>query len=160
MSDKVRSIGAALSDAPETAALLARVESTRRAAELISPLALSLACGFDPRQGQCELRGGVLLLTVESSAQAAKLRQAVPRFQAALSANGIQVYELRIRVQAVGTPYPRQGRDEPSSSGLPFPPISTQTAERLAVDAARLGGTLGAALRRLASTLDGHSRRG
>jgi hypothetical protein len=160
MSDPVRSIGAALSDAPETAALLARVDAARRAADLISPLALSLACGFDPRQGQCELRDGVLLLTVESSAQAAKLRQAVPRFHAALSANGIQVYEIRLRVQAVGMPYPGQGRDEPSSSAMPFPPISAQTAQRLAREAAQMGGALGAALRRLASTLDRHSRRG
>ncbi len=159
MSDPIRSIGAALADTPETAALLDRVDSARRAANLISPLALALACGFDPRQGQCELRDGVLLLTVETSAQAAKLRQAVPRFHAALSANGIRVYEIRLRVQAGGMPYPGQGREIPSSSVLPFPPVSTATAERLAEDATQIGGSLGAALKRLALTLVGHSRR-
>lgn len=159
MADSARPIGAALSDSPETAALLARVGSAQRAADLIAPLASSLGCGFDPNLGNCELRGGVLLLAVDSAAQAAKLRQAVPRFQAALSANGVQVYEIRLRVQAVDSTYPGQGREQASSSATPFPPVSSQTAGRFAADAARLGGALGAALRRLASALEHHSRR-
>lgn len=160
MAESARPIGAAFADSPETAALLARIGSAQRAADLIAPLAASLGCGFDPKPGNCELRGGVLLLAVDSAAQAAKLRQAVPRFQAALSANGVQVYEIKLRVQAVASHYPGQGRERGSSSGTPFPPVSSQTAEGFAADAARLGGALGAALRRLASALEHHSRRG
>jgi hypothetical protein len=102
--------------APEAAQLLARWETTQRAARCIDPVCCSIASGFDPLlPGRCELRDGVLLLTASSTAQSAKLRQAVPRLLSMLGSRGFQVYEIRVRVEPGMTGYPEQGSTTPSS---------------------------------------------
>jgi hypothetical protein len=106
-----------LRDAPEAALLLARWEATQRAAHCIAPVCRSLASGFDPLvPGRCELRDGVLWLTASSTAQSAKLRQAVPRLVSTLGSEAIRVYEIRIRIEPGITGYPEQGTSTPSSS--------------------------------------------
>lgn len=105
-----------LRDAPEAAQLLARWEATQRAARSIAPECRSLASGFDPLlPGRCESRDGVLWLTAASTAQAAKLRQAIPRLQTALSSEANRVYEIRVRVEPGIRGYPEQGSVAPSS---------------------------------------------
>lgn len=90
--------------------LVARWEAAQRAARCIAPVCSNLAAGFDPLPpGHCELRDGVLWLTVESAAQSAKLRQAVPRLLSVLAADGQRVYEIKTRVQPRGSCYPGDG---------------------------------------------------
>lgn len=116
MSSPVRPVAAALREAPETARLLARVEATQRIALRIAPVCRSLAAGFDPLlPGRCECRETVVWLTASSTAQAAKLRQAVPRMLATLTEEGIRVYEMRVRVEPGITGDPERGRSRPSS---------------------------------------------
>ena len=116
MSNPARPLAAALRDAPEAARLLARVEATQRIARRIAPVCRSLASGFDPLiPGRCEWRDAVLWLTASSTAHAAKLRQATPRLLATLGEEGIQVYEIRVRVEPGITGDPEHGRQAPSS---------------------------------------------
>jgi hypothetical protein len=90
--------------------LLVRWEASQRAARCIAPSCSSLAAGFDPMAaGCCELRDGVLWLTVGSASQSAKLRQAVPRLLSVLGAAGLKVYEIKTRVQPSGSSYPASG---------------------------------------------------
>lgn len=116
MSSPVRPVADALREAPETARLLARVDATQRIAHRIAPVCRSLAAGFDPLlPGRCEWRDTVVWLTASSTAQAAKLRQAVPRMLATLTEEGIRVYEMRVRVEPGITGDPERGRSPPSS---------------------------------------------
>jgi hypothetical protein len=108
--DPARPIAAALRDSPEAASLIARWEATQRAAQCIAPVCRSLASGFDPLvPGRCELRDAVLWLNPTSTAQAAKLRQAMPTLLSCLRSEGVQVYEIKFRVQPVVTPTPDRG---------------------------------------------------
>jgi len=104
--------------------------------------------------GRCELRDGVLWIAVDSAAESAKLRQATPRLLAALSTHGLQVYEIKTRVQAGGTSYPGQGREEASSTRQPFAAVTDRGVSAVEHAAEELpDSALGRALRRLATTL-------
>ena len=161
MPESARQLFATLRDSPEASSLLDRIELARRAGRLLAPLAESLSTGFDPTlPGRCELREDILRLTVDSPAQAAKLRQAAPRFLAALRSQGIQVYEMRTRVQPVDTCYPGQGTVPPSTPGEGFPPVGPETADAVAAAALSIhNGMLASALERLGLTLKRHGRR-
>jgi len=155
MSSAARAIAEALRESPGAAALLARLEAAQAVSRLLAPLTRSIAPGLDLlAPGRCELRDGVVWIAVESAAESAKLRQATPRLLAALSTHGVQVYEIKTRVQAGGTSYPGQGRDEASSGGLPFAAVTDHGVSAVANAAQELpDSALAQALRRLAATL-------
>lgn len=156
MSSPARPVAAALVDAPGAASLLARVEASQAAGRVLAPLVRALVPGLDLLPaGRCELRDAVLLITVDSAAEASKLRQAAPRLLAALASNGQQVYEMKTRVQAGISHYPGQGTAGDSSRGLDYPPVSATgvAAVRQAADQLPDSG-LQRALGRLARTLD------
>jgi hypothetical protein len=160
MTSPARLVGAALRDAPSTATLLARLEASETASRILTPLARTLAPGLDLHTaGRCELRDKVLWLTVESAAEAAKLRQAAPRLLAALTSSGVQVYEMKTRVQAGNTHYPGQGTAGDSSRRPDYPPVSALGATAVRQAADRLpASSLQRALGRLARTLDRRRR--
>ncbi|HQR21343.1 MAG TPA: hypothetical protein PKV98_10765 [Burkholderiaceae bacterium] len=122
---------------------------------MLAPLARSVAPGLDLLvPGRCELRDGVVWIAVESAAESAKLRQATPRMLASLSEHGLQVYEIKTRVQASGTSYPGQGRDEASSRGTPFSEVTNRGVSAVETAALEMpDSALARALRRLATTL-------
>jgi hypothetical protein len=155
MSSAARAVAEALRESPGAAALLARWEAAQAVSRLLAPLTRSIAPGLDLlAPGRCELRDGVVWIAVESAAESAKLRQATPRLLAALSTHGLQVYEIKTRVQAGGTSYPGQGRDEASSRGLPFAAVTDHGVSAVANAAQELpDSALARALRRLAATL-------
>jgi hypothetical protein len=153
--EPARSIGSALRDTPEAAALVVRWEATQRAARCIAPLCHSLAAGFDPLlPGRCELRDAVLWLSPSSTAQAAKLRQAMPRLLSSLHSEAIQVYEIKFRVQAGEMLYPRQGSQVPSSSAEDLPVAGARAVDAVSELALTIGDSpLKSAAKRLADTL-------
>ncbi|MGE5162349.1 MAG: hypothetical protein ACM3O5_12635 [Betaproteobacteria bacterium] len=161
MSSPTRPLSEALRDAPEAARLLARWETSRRIALCIAPVCRSLASGFDPLlPGRCELRDNALLLTASSTAQSAKLRQVTPRLLSTLGGEGIQVYEIRVRVQPGFTGYPEQGSGTPSSedAGWLHPaPSAGETMAKLALTVRE--SPLKHAVARLAATLGRRARR-
>lgn len=150
-----RAIAEALRESPGAAALLARWETSQTISRLLAPVARAVAPGMDLlAPGRCELRDGILWIAVDSAAESAKLRQSTPRLLAALSTHGLQVYEIKTRVQAGGTSYPGQGREEASSTGLPFAPVTDRGVSAVEHAAEELpDSALGRALRRLATTL-------
>jgi hypothetical protein len=160
-SEAPRVLAAALREAPGAASLLDRWTTAQAVARVVAPLARGLAPGLDLADpGRCELRDGVLRVTVGSAAEAAKLRQAEPRFVAALAARGFAVYGMKTRVQAGGSTYPGQGSPTTSSSGEPFTAASAASVAAVqrgagAVHAPALAG----ALARLADTLTRHAAR-
>jgi hypothetical protein len=155
VSDPARPLSDVLRNAPEAARLLARWEATLRAARCISPVCRLLASGFDPLlPGRCELRDGVLWLTASSTAQAAKLRQSTPRLLATLGTEGLQVYEIRVRVEPGITGYPEEGSKPPSSPDAGW----LRPAESAGQEVGKLALTvrespLRSAIERLAATL-------
>lgn len=155
MTESAQPLSRVLRDAPEAARLLARWEASRRAARVIAPVCRSLASGFDPLvPGQAELRDAMLWLTATSTAQAAKLRQATPRLLSALAVEGIQVYEVRVRVQPGATGYPEQGSTPPSSQDagwLKPGPGASEEVDQLARNVRE--SPLKRAVERLAATL-------
>jgi hypothetical protein len=155
MADAARSIAAALRESPETASLIARWEATQRAAQCIAPVCRSLASGFDPLvPGRCELRDAVLWLNPTSTAQSAKLRQAMPTLLLCLRTKGVQVYEIKFRVQAGVMPYPGQGSHVPSSSSDSLPAASVRAIDAVSELALTVGASpLKLAAARLAATL-------
>jgi hypothetical protein len=155
MPDPSRLVADALRDAPGAAALLDRWSAARAIGELLAPLVQPLGTGFDLRApGRCDLRDGVLWITAGSAAEAAKLRQTAPRLISALTARGYQVYEMKTRVQAVGSSYPGQGTREGSSSGEPFAAASETGIRAIETATATLpDSALRTALTRLARTL-------
>jgi hypothetical protein len=161
MSNLAKPLAEALRDAPEAARLLARWEATQRAARCIAPLCQSLAAGFDPLvPGRCEWRDGVLILTAASTAQSAKLRQAIPRLQALLASEANRVYEIRVRVEPGMTVYPEQGSNTPSSlddAWLKPSASASETVGKLALTIKN--GDLKDAVERLAATLRRRARR-
>ncbi len=150
-----RAIAEALRESPGAAALLARWETSQTISRLLAPIARSVAPSMDLlAPGRCELRDGVLWIAVDSAAESAKLRQATPRLLAALSTHGLQVYEIKTRVQAGGTSYPGQGREEASSTGQPFAAVTDRGVSAVEHAAEELpDSALGRALRRLATAL-------
>jgi len=161
VSSPSRPLSEALRDAPEAARLLARWETSQRVARSIAPVCRSGASGFDPLlPGRCELRDNVLLLTASSTAQSAKLRQVTPRLLSTLGGEGIQVYEIRVRVQPGFTGYPEQGSTQPSSKDAAWlqPAASAgETMRKLAL--AVRESPLKHAVERLAATLVKRARR-
>lgn len=159
--DPARPLADALRDSPEAARLLARWETTQRIAHRLVPACRSLASGFDPLvPGRCEWRDGVLWLAASSTAQAAKLRQATPRLLTALDGEGVQVYEIRVRVEAGISGYPEEGTAPPSSRDAAW----LRPAESAGAVLGELALTvrespLKRALERLAATLAKRARR-
>jgi len=154
MSSSARLIAAALRDSPQAASLIARWETTQRAALAIAP-ACRLVAGVDPLEpGVCELRGETLWLNLPSPSHSAKLRQATPRLLSTLAADGFRVYEIKTRVQPAVTSYPGDGRAAPSSPGVPWPPSGEHAAAAVAalVESVR-ESPLREAARKLAATL-------
>ena len=99
-----RTLADALSAAPATATLLARVAASERVAALLA--ALPQVPGFDPSiPGRCELRGKSLVLRVTSPAIAAKLRQSLPSLLGGLQRQGVEVIEIKVQVQPERTGY-------------------------------------------------------
>lgn len=156
MFSLARPVAEALRESP-AAALLARCDTALAAGKLLAPLTREILPGIDLlAPGRCELRDGVFWIAVDSAAEATKLRQAAPRLLAALSAHGTRVYEMKTRLQAVGTSYPGQGTHHPSSLGVPFAPVTdlgVGAVERIAQQLP--DSELQLALRRLAATLRG-----
>jgi hypothetical protein len=104
--------------------------ATRAAVAAIAATVADITPDLDlARPGAADLNGEVLLLNPTTAAQAAKLRQAVPRLLAVLHQEGTKVNEIRLRVQP------------------PNPPASDQvlTEVNLEVDAAQNDRRLAAA---------------
>jgi len=158
MSNPARTVADALREAPGAAGLLARCEAARTIGRVLSPVVQTIAPGIVLTvPGRCELRDGIVWIAVESAAESAKLRQATPRLLAALSAHGLEVYEIKTRVQAGGTSYPGQGMAAPSSPGDPFAPVTDQGVGAVKRAARALPDSpLRRALQRLAMTLSRH----
>jgi hypothetical protein len=161
VSSPAKPLAEVLRNSPEAATLLARWEATQRLARSIAPACRSLASGFDPLvPGRCELRDGVLWLTASSTAQSAKLRQATPRLLSTLGGEGIQVYEIRVRVEPGITGYPEQGSTPPSSQDAAWlRPASSagETVGKLALTFRE--SPLKRAVERLAATLRKRAQR-
>ncbi|MFN7570107.1 MAG: hypothetical protein ACK5TK_01435 [Betaproteobacteria bacterium] len=79
--------------------------------------------------GRADLHGGTLLLNAPTSAAAAKLRQAVPGLLALLHQQGVEVNQIRLRVQPGGS-----AQSDPDVTQISVEP-ETQTEQRR--DAAR-----------------------
>ena len=161
MSSPAKPLADVLRSTPEAARLLARWEATQRAARSIAPVCRSVASGFDPLlPGRCELRVSVLWLTASSTALSAKLRQATPRLLTTLGVEGIQVYEIRIRVEPGITGYPEQGSTPPSSLDTGWLTPGANAGEAMGKLALTVGESpLKAAIERLAATLRKRSKR-
>ncbi len=112
-----KTLAEALAESP-AAALIARCERADLAARLI----LAALDESSTRPGQsptirCEIREHILLIFATSVAQAAKLRQAVPGLLAVLQARGLDLSEIRVRVQPSLSAEPTGGTpDQPSAA--------------------------------------------
>lgn len=103
-----RSLADALTAAPATAALLARVHASERVSAALAKLAPTP--GFNPNQpGRCEIRERTLLLRTTSAAIAAKLRQSLPSMLGGLQRQGFELIEIKVQVQPERTGYPMTG---------------------------------------------------
>jgi hypothetical protein len=89
-----KSLSDALAESP-VAALLARCRESEQAGRLIAGVLSDLG----GQMVNCLIRDGTLLVSVTSTAQAAKLRQAVPRLLLLLREEGFDLNEIRVRVQ-------------------------------------------------------------
>lgn len=156
MASPPRTVSAALRDAPGAASLLARWEASQAVSRVLAPVARSVAPGLDlHKPGCCELREGVLWIAVDSAAESAKLRQAAPRLLAELVSHGMQVYEMKTRVQAGNSTYPGQGTAGASSLGVDYPPVTARGVAAVQEAADHLPtSALQHALKRLATTLN------
>lgn len=115
MSRTQKSLFDALGEASATASLLARVQASERVARVLSRLEVRTP-GFDPlTPGSCELRDRTLHLRAASSAVAAKLRQSLPTMLAALQRQGIDLIEIKVRVQPGSAAYPNEGTQDPAA---------------------------------------------
>jgi hypothetical protein len=156
MASPARLVAATLRDAPGAASLLARWEASQAVSRVLAPLARSVLPSLDlQKPGCCELREGVLWIAVDSAAESAKLRQAAPRMLSEIISHGMQVYEMKTRVQAGNSTYPGQGTVGASSLGIDYPPVTAQgvAAVRDAADQLPISA-LQNALQRLAATLN------
>jgi hypothetical protein len=89
----------ALAETP-VANLVAQCERATRAAQLITATLGDAGFPDGAPSIACQFKEHVLLIFAQSAAQAGKLRQATPRFLTALREQGMNVSEIRIRVQA------------------------------------------------------------
>ena len=94
-----KTLAQALAETP-AAALIDRCDRADQAARLIAA-ALGEATSLTdaPPPLTCQIREHVLLVYVSSVAQAAKLRQALPRLLATVQERGLNLSEIRVRVQ-------------------------------------------------------------
>ncbi|MFN3567146.1 MAG: hypothetical protein ACK4V1_14320 [Burkholderiaceae bacterium] len=106
MTRRAKTLADALDETPAIAQLLSRLHASQSVARIMAAASPPIGGGFDPlRPGACELRGGLLLLTATSSAQAAKLRQECPRLQKLLTQQGLDLNEIKVRIQPAPLPY-------------------------------------------------------
>lgn len=106
MTRRAKTLADALDETPAIAQLLSRVHASQSVGRALAAASPPIGGGFDPlRPGACELRGGLLLLTATSSAQAAKLRQECPRLQKLLTQQGLDLNEIKVRIQPAHLPY-------------------------------------------------------
>ncbi len=125
----------ALAETP-AAALITRCERAELASRLIKAALgeSSIPPGQSPTF-QCQIREHVLLVFASSAAQAAKLRQALPRLLAVIQERGLNLSEIRIRVQPGSMAEPISGgasdRTE-SAQRRPSAAAALQMADRLA----------------------------
>ena len=113
MTRHAKTLADALDETPAIAQLLSRLHASQSVARILAAASPPIGGGFDPlRPGACELRGVLLLLTATSSAQAAKLRQECPRLQKLLTQQGLDLSEIKVRIQPAHLPY----REEASSA--------------------------------------------
>jgi hypothetical protein len=119
MTRDAKTLADALAETPAAAQWLSRLRASQSVARLLAAASPPVGGGFDPlRPGACELRGGLLLLTATSPAQAAKLRQEFPRLQKLLNQQGLELSEIRVRLQPARTSY----REEASAAAqVPAP---------------------------------------
>lgn len=109
MTRRAKTLADALDETPAIAQLRSRLHASQSVARLLAAASPPIGGGFDPlRPGVCELRGRLLFLTATSSAQAAKLRQECPRLQKLLTQQGLDLNEIKVRIQPAHLPY----RDE------------------------------------------------
>lgn len=137
-----KTLAEALAETP-AAALIARCERADLAARLI----LAALDESSTRPGQsptirCEIREHILLIFATSVAQAAKLRQAVPRLLAVLQVRGLNLSEIRIRVQPSLSAEPTGG-----TPGQPSAAANTSQLRPSAAAALRLADDLAVNLR-------------
>lgn len=138
------------------AALLARVAAAEQIAAILAPECARLRLGFDPATpGRFELRETEVQIKVDSAAQAAKLRQAMPRLTQALASQGWGGLALKLKVAPPGAreeetvPQEHGPAREPSASGavavseLAGELASEEPESRLARMLAKLARTLG-----------------
>lgn len=128
----------ALAETP-AAALIARCERADLAARLIlAALGESTTRPGQPPNLRCQIREHALLVFAPSAAQAAKLRQAIPRLLTVLRERGLNVSEIRIRIQPNLSAEPTEGTPDAlsaaanSSQPRPSAAAALQLAERLA----------------------------
>lgn len=109
MTRSAKTLADALAEMPAVAQLVARLQISQSVARILAAASPPIGGGFDPlRPGVCELRGGLLVLTAVSPAQAAKLRQEFPRMQKLLERQGLELNEIRVRIQPAHLPYAEQ----------------------------------------------------
>jgi hypothetical protein len=130
-----------------------RLASLLPAATRMASLQKDVRLILPPMYANCEalaIQEGVLTLAVPSSAVAAKLKQQVPKLQAALQKKGWQVDSVRIKIQ-VGRALPAQDEVMKPSS-LRLPPTAVQAFEELgdALPESPANAPLIAAIKRLA----------
>jgi hypothetical protein len=105
-----------------------------------------------PMYGACEvlsLQEGALSLAVPSSAVAAKLKQQLPKLQAALQKKGWQVESVRVKIRMGGA---LPVREAPQPSSLKLPPTAVDAFAELgeSLPETAANAPLIAALRKLA----------
>ncbi|GAB4473305.1 MAG: hypothetical protein OHK0044_17430 [Burkholderiaceae bacterium] len=114
MTRSAKTLAEALAEMPAVAQLLSRLQGSQSVARMLAAASPPIGGGFDPlRPGVCELRGGLLLLTAISQAQAAKLRQEFPRMQTLLKKQGLELNEIRVRIQPALLPYREEASGAP-----------------------------------------------
>lgn len=120
MTRSAKTLADALAETPAAAALLARLQASQFAARALAAADPPIGAGFDPmRPGACELRDGLLLLTASSAAQASKLRQEFPRLQKLLTQQGLELNEIRLRLQPAHMSYREKASARAQVSGAP-----------------------------------------
>lgn len=120
MTRTAKTLADALAEVPAVAQLLSRLQTSQSAARILAAASPPIGGGFDPlRPGVCELRGGLMLLTATSPAQAAKLRQEFPRLQKLLKQQGLDLNEIKVRIQPAHLPY----REEVSATAQVATPV-------------------------------------
>jgi len=94
-----RSLQEALADSP-AAALVRRVADSQRIAQTLAEAEIPLPPNFNAlHPGTCEVRESTLVLSVGSSALAAKMRQSFPQLLALLNRHGFDLTEIKVRLQ-------------------------------------------------------------